>query len=65
LSADPASRALMTESRPHPVPVDQASIARGRHLVKALTFCEECRGQALGGDFLADMQGSRLYTPLT
>jgi cytochrome c553 len=31
-------------------PNDQASITRGRHLVKALTFCEGCHGEQLQGD---------------
>lgn len=47
-----------------PIPTDEASIARGRHLVEALTFCKECHGQDLGGDLLVDMPGiATLYAP--
>ena len=36
------------------VPTDEAAIARGRHLVEALTFCQACHGEDLGGDVFED-----------
>jgi cytochrome c553 len=36
------------------IPTDEAAIARGRHLVKALTFCEGCHGEDLAGDVFED-----------
>lgn len=36
------------------IPADEAAIARGKHLVKALTLCDECHGEQLGGDVFED-----------
>lgn len=36
------------------VPSDQESIARGQHLVEALTFCKGCHGEDLSGDKFED-----------
>jgi len=36
------------------IPTDEAAIARGRHLVEAVTFCNECHGQQLEGDVFED-----------
>ncbi|MEJ2600168.1 MAG: c-type cytochrome [Anaerolineales bacterium] len=36
------------------IPTDEAAIARGRHLVEAVTFCKECHGQQLEGDVFED-----------
>jgi mono/diheme cytochrome c family protein len=37
-----------------PIPTDSAAIARGRHLVVAVTLCQGCHGDALEGDTLID-----------
>jgi len=37
-----------------PIPTDEASIARGQHLVEALTFCGGCHGENLGGEAFED-----------
>jgi cytochrome c553 len=36
------------------IPTDAATIARGQHLVEAVTFCGECHGERLGGDVFED-----------
>ncbi|MFQ5859591.1 MAG: c-type cytochrome [Anaerolineae bacterium] len=33
---------------------DEAAIARGRHLAEAVTFCQACHGDNLGGDVIDD-----------
>jgi mono/diheme cytochrome c family protein len=38
------------------IPTDEAAIARGRHLVEALTFCGGCHGEDLEGDTFEDEQ---------
>ncbi|HEY0995108.1 MAG TPA: c-type cytochrome [Gemmatimonadaceae bacterium] len=39
------------------VPTDAASIARGEHVVKALTKCVDCHGADLGGGMVVDQPG--------
>jgi cytochrome c553 len=39
------------------IPNDEAALARGEHLVEALTFCKECHGADLGGDIFDDEPG--------
>jgi cytochrome c553 len=36
------------------IPTDDAAIARGQHLVEALTFCKGCHGEQLEGDVFDD-----------
>ena len=36
------------------VPTDSASVARGEHLVRAITKCVDCHGQNLGGTIFID-----------
>jgi cytochrome c553 len=36
------------------IPTGEAAIARGRHLVEALTFCKGCHGEQLEGDIFED-----------
>lgn len=36
------------------IPTDAAAIARGKHLVEALTFCGGCHGENFGGDAFED-----------
>lgn len=36
------------------IPSDEAAIARGQHLVRAITGCDECHGDNLGGRLLID-----------
>lgn len=36
------------------IPTDEAAIARGRHLVEAVTLCHGCHGDDLGGGVLVD-----------
>lgn len=36
------------------IPVDEAAIARGRHLAEAITLCTACHGEDLGGQPLLD-----------
>jgi cytochrome c553 len=36
------------------IPTDEAAIARGRHLVEAVTFCGGCHGEQLEGDVFED-----------
>jgi mono/diheme cytochrome c family protein len=36
------------------VPTDAASIERGRHLVKGVVLCDDCHGDDLGGQVMAD-----------
>lgn len=37
-----------------PIPSDQASVERGRHLVSAVFFCQECHGEELQGQLYLD-----------
>lgn len=47
-----------------PIPKDSASIARGRHLARAIGKCVDCHGDDLGGMVLADqMPFARLVGP--
>lgn len=39
------------------IPSDEAAIARGQHLVDAVTFCKACHGEDLGGDLFEDEPG--------
>jgi cytochrome c553 len=39
------------------IPTDDASLARGRHLVKGPALCAECHGQDLSGELLFDEPG--------
>lgn len=39
------------------IPSDEAAIARGQHLVDAVTFCKACHGEDLGGDIFEDEPG--------
>lgn len=43
----------ISDSSP-PIPSDSASIARGRHLVRAVTRCVECHGDDLGGKVVVE-----------
>lgn len=46
------------------IPTDGASIARGQHLVDALTFCGGCHGEDLGGDiFEGEPMIATFYAP--
>ena len=36
------------------IPTGEAAIARGRHLVQAVTFCQACHGEDLDGDIFDD-----------
>lgn len=38
-------------------PTNEKAIARGRHLVGAVTFCQECHGEDLGGEILENDPG--------
>lgn len=37
-----------------PIPTDSISIARGRHLVRAIVKCADCHTEDLGGELVAD-----------
>jgi cytochrome c553 len=37
-----------------PIPTDSLSIARGRHLARALAKCADCHGEDLGGRIMSD-----------
>jgi cytochrome c553 len=37
-----------------PIPTDEAAIARGRHLAEAVTLCNACHGDDLGGTVIMD-----------
>jgi cytochrome c553 len=39
------------------IPSDDVALARGEHLVEAVTFCKECHGENLGGDIFDDEPG--------
>lgn len=39
------------------IPTGEAAIARGRHLAEAVTFCQACHGEDLGGDVFDDEPG--------
>lgn len=39
------------------IPTDEEAVTRGRHLVQAVTFCQECHGEDLGGEILEDEPG--------
>ena len=46
------------------IPTNEVAIARGQHLVEALTFCQECHGDNLGGDLFFEEPGiATVYTP--
>ncbi|MFQ5550454.1 MAG: c-type cytochrome [Gemmatimonadales bacterium] len=54
------------EIQPEPiaVPTDESSIARGRHLVEALIFCQECHGDDLAGKvFIDEPMMATVYAP--
>jgi hypothetical protein len=36
------------------IPTDEASIARGKHLVQKVSLCVECHGEDLGGKVIED-----------
>ncbi len=36
------------------IPTSESAIARGQHLVGALTFCQECHGDNLEGEVFID-----------
>ncbi len=45
-----------------PIPTDSASVARGGHLVEAVTLCHGCHGEDLAGGVLVDEPGiARIY----
>jgi mono/diheme cytochrome c family protein len=47
-----------------PIPHDSASLARGRHVVEAITKCASCHGDDLGGQKLVDNAVfARIYAP--
>ena len=39
------------------IPTGEKAIARGRHLAEAVTFCQACHGDNLGGDVIDDEPG--------
>ena len=46
------------------IPTSESAIARGQHLVEALTFCQECHGDNLGGEvFIDEPMIGTVYTP--
>jgi mono/diheme cytochrome c family protein len=45
------------------VPTDAAAIGRGRHLVQAVTFCQACHGEDLGGTILEAQAGIFTLAP--
>ena len=45
------------------IPTDAASIARGRHLVVAITKCEDCHAAGLRGSVFLDVPPFRLIAP--
>jgi mono/diheme cytochrome c family protein len=58
------SRRYPLAERALAVPMDRASLARGRHLVEAVAQCAHCHGDDLGGRIAADEVGlGRLYAP--
>jgi cytochrome c553 len=51
-------------SEPITVVSDSATLARGEHLVKAITKCDDCHSSDFGGKlFLDQMPFARLYSP--
>src|SRR3970282_1355332 len=50
-----------------PVPSDQASIARGGHLVQNIFLCTQCHGEDLSGQIIVDepINGRLVGTNLT
>ena len=46
-----------------PIPRDTASIARGRHLSRAISKCVECHGDNLGGQVLIDAPPFKVVAP--
>jgi mono/diheme cytochrome c family protein len=52
-----------TDASP-PIPKDSASIARGRHLSRAISKCVDCHGEDLGGQVVIDaMPMGRVVAP--
>ena len=45
------------------IPTGEAAIARGRHLVEAVTFCQACHGEDLGGAVLEAEPGIFTLAP--
>src|SRR5438309_6693039 len=45
------------------IPADAASIARGRHIVNAISVCTECHAANLSGRVMADVPPIRLVAP--
>jgi cytochrome c553 len=39
------------------IPTDAASVARGQHIIEAITPCTECHGEGLSGDVMVDESG--------
>ena len=48
------TRTLTIADEPIPIPTDSVSIARGRHLARAVAKCAECHSGDLGGRVLID-----------
>jgi len=45
------------------IPTDAASVARGRHFVKAISACTDCHAANLSGSIMADVPPIRLVAP--
>jgi mono/diheme cytochrome c family protein len=54
--------ALVTETIP--IPTDSASIARGRHLARAIAKCADCHTESLGGQVFLDNPAMGRFVPL-
>lgn len=54
---------IAQESLALTIPADAASIARGRHILNAITACTECHAANLGGAVMADVPPIRLVAP--
>jgi mono/diheme cytochrome c family protein len=47
-----------------PIPTDSASLARGRHLARAIAKCADCHTPTLGGRVFIDIPALGRYVPL-
>ena len=54
---------IAQESLALTIPADAASIARGRHIVNAISVCTECHAANLSGSVMADVPPIRLVAP--
>lgn len=58
------AKTMPLPTHPFTAPSDQASVARGEHLVRALVKCVDCHGEDLGGQLMLDDPAiGTLYAP--